>query len=80
MSNQPPIDFNHLRLKLAIRKAMITLRDRECSRALLFQRFRWASRDLFEAVVAECLREGTLTQKTGSRGAEILAWHEEAIR
>jgi hypothetical protein len=74
------LNYSHLRLKLAIRKAMLTLRDRQSGRKSLLQRFPWADQGLFDAVVEECLREGTLTQKPGQRGAEILMWHEERVQ
>jgi hypothetical protein len=72
-------NYNHLRLKFAIRKAMLSTPDHEYGRASLFCRFKWASRELFDAVVAECLVEGTLTEGESSRKkVPVLVWHETA--
>ena len=72
-------NYNHLRLKLAIRKAMLSTPDHEYGRRSLFCRFKWASRELFDTVVAECIAEGTLAEGESSRNkVPVLTWHEDA--
>jgi len=75
MTNQ----FNNLRLRLAIRKAMLTLGKPESRKSELLNRFSWESDELKTTVVAELIAEGLLTEKQGTKGASILVWHDERV-
>ena len=71
-------NYNHLRLKVAIRKAMLSARDHEYPRRSLLLRFRWASQELFDETVSDLIREGTITEKTSSRHkVPVLVWNEQ---
>jgi hypothetical protein len=70
-------NFQHLRLKLAIRKAMLRRAEREEYRVVLRRAFPWASTAVFDKVIADCVAEGTITEKKGGYGGVIYAWHEE---
>jgi hypothetical protein len=74
------VNFLNLRLRLAIRKAMLTTADHRYYRSLLHYRYPWAKREQVETVVDEYLCEGLLTEEKGSGGASILVWHEENCR
>jgi len=73
-------DFTGLRLRLAIRKLMLTRADRsEYANRVLKFKFSWATREQVQKAIDELLREGLLTEKKGNYGAAILVWHEEKI-
>lgn len=71
--------YKKTRLLLALRKCLLGMASRECYRSALPQRWPWASKELFDEVVTECLREGLLTERQGKQGATILTWHEEKV-
>jgi hypothetical protein len=75
------VNFDALRLRLAVRKAMLALGERRIYREVLVKyRIPWASRAQVEAVVDEYLRAGVFTEEKSPRGKTILVWHDEAIR
>jgi hypothetical protein len=76
------MNHEHLFLKLKVRKFMLKQRGHGSWRGQLFANFRntrGVSKELFDAVLAECIREGLITVTAGEKGGEILTWHEENI-
>jgi hypothetical protein len=80
MSDTTKADFINLRLRLSIRRAMLSIGDRRYYREVLPRRFPWATREQVMQVVDEYVREGILTEEKGKQGGSILTWHEEAIK
>jgi hypothetical protein len=73
-------NLDHLRLKLGVRRSMLKMRDLQCRRSTLLNYFPWASVKLFDAVIDDCKRDGTITETKGELYAVVYHWHEEAIR
>jgi hypothetical protein len=76
------MNHEHVFLKLKIRRFMLKQRGYGSWRGQLFANFRntrTVSRELFDAVIAECIGEGLITVVSGEKGGEVLTWHEEAI-
>jgi hypothetical protein len=71
--------FQYIRLKLALRKRLLLRRDFTERRSFLFDQFYWVSKEIFDRVVADCLQEGTMTERIGRKGASLLTWHEEKV-
>jgi hypothetical protein len=73
------MNYDKLFLRLSLRKYLLKQRDHSGYRNQLLNNHRQVSKELFDAVVAECIGEGLLTVSTGQKGGEILTWHEEAV-
>jgi hypothetical protein len=71
--------YEKLFLRLSLRKYLLKQRDYSGYRNQLLNNHRQVSKELFDTVVAECIREGLLTVSKGQKGGEILTWHEEKV-
>jgi len=70
----------NLRLRLAIRKAMLTFAERRIYKNMLLTRFAWATKEQCAQVIDEYVREGLFTEENGKQGSVILIWNEGALR
>jgi hypothetical protein len=73
------MNYEHMHLKLAIRKAMLRQRRFSIGRGSLLNRFPAVSIEDFDAVVAECKREGLIVESVGHRCTVIYTWCESAV-
>lgn len=71
--------YDHMHMRLRIRKALLRSRDNSLSRALLFSRFHNTHISLIDEVVAQLVADGLLTSTKGARGGVIYTWKEEVI-
>jgi hypothetical protein len=76
--NQMRQKYEEGRLFWAIRKTLLGCRDHELTSGALFARFPWASKELFDRVITECLQEGLLTERPSNRPPGVVyTWHDE---
>jgi hypothetical protein len=74
-----PVNYQHLHLKLAIRKAMLKQRNFSMGRGSLLNRFPTMSLENFDAVIAECKSEGLIVESVGVRETVLYTWCENAV-
>lgn len=73
--------MNHEELvfKLKLRRWMLKIRNNSATLGVIRANYRNVPLELIDAVIAECLRDGTLTVSTGFRNCQVYTWHEEAV-
>jgi hypothetical protein len=72
-------NFDKLRLRLALRKSLLNMRDCAAHRSALVRRFTWCTLGLFDEVIAECTQEGLISVQKGRNGGDIIVWHENKV-
>jgi len=72
--------MNHEQMffKLKLRKYMLRVRDNSITRGVLLNAYRAVPIEVIDAVIDDCIREGTLTVTTGNKSCQVYTWNEGA--
>jgi hypothetical protein len=73
------MNTEHLFFKLKLRKYLLRVRDNSVTRGVLLNAYRAVPIEVIDAVIDECVNEGTVTAATGNKNCVVYTWHEEAV-